>query len=293
MSSDEQSLSKEPSPDRAEYEAYFPSPYSLSQYVPPKSDFTGADYPDAYTGGRWKVLVVCTDERYVPLKNDTLFSSGNHPVETLIPVMHLAAAGFGIDIATVSGNPAKMEMWAMPADDQQIWAGFHMFLPQMRKPKALDDVLANDLGADSDYAAVLIPGGHGALVGGIPDSQQMHDLLKWTLDNDKFIITLCHGPACLLSGGVGDDQKSPLFSGYASCVFPNSIDAGANVDIGYVPGHLTWMLGEALTKQGITVVNKDMTGQCHRDRKLLSGDSPLAGNKLGQLAARAMLDELT
>lgn len=292
MAHDHQTLTKDPSPDRAEYEAYFPSPYSLSQYVPAKSDFSGADYPDAYTGGRWKVLVVCTDERYVPLKNDTLFSSGNHPVETLIPILHLAAAGFGIEIATVSGNPAKLEMWAMPADDEQIWAGFHVFLDQFRNPKSLDDVLANELGENSDYAAVLIPGGHGALVGGIPDSRQMHDVLKWALDHDKFIITLCHGPACLLSGGIGDDAKAPLFSGYSTCVFPDAIDAGQNVDMGYVPGHLTWMLGEALTKQGLKLVNTDMTGKCHQDRKLLSGDSPLAGNKLGQMAARAMLDEL-
>lgn len=183
-------------------------------------------------------------------------------------------------------------MWALPPEDEHIWAGFHGFLPQFRNPKSLDDVLAHDLGEDSDYAAILIPGGHGALVGGIPDSPQMHDLLKWALDHDKFVITLCHGPACLLAGGIGDNAGVPLFSGYNVCVFPDALDEGANVDIGYVPGHLKWMLGEELTKQGLNVLNKDMTGQCHRDRKLLTGDSPLAGNTLGQMAARAMLDEL-
>lgn len=29
-------------------------------------------------------------------------------------MMHMAAAGFDIDVATLSGNSIKLEMWAMP-----------------------------------------------------------------------------------------------------------------------------------------------------------------------------------
>ena len=42
---------KAPVPDQAEDNAYFPSPYSLTQYVSPKTDFDGADYPNKYTAG--------------------------------------------------------------------------------------------------------------------------------------------------------------------------------------------------------------------------------------------------
>lgn len=189
--------------------------------MPPKSDLSGAAYVDAYGGGRWRVLVVCTDERYIVMKDGRLFSTGNHPVETLIPVIHMAAAGFKIDLATVSGNMVKMELWTMPSDDQEIWDGFHHYLPQYHAPKKLGDVLANELGDDSDYVAIFVPGGHGALVGGIPDSMEMHDLLKWALDKDKFIISLCHGPACLLAGGIGADANNPLFNGYSICAFPD------------------------------------------------------------------------
>lgn len=51
------------------------------------------------------------------------------------------------------------------------------------------------------------------------------------------------------------------------------------------------MLCERLEKQGLTVLNKGATGECHQDRKLLTGDSPLAGNKLGQMAAKALIAE--
>ena len=84
-------LSREPTRDPAEYDAWFPSPYSLSQYIPPKTDFDGAHYPAPHKGGK-KILMVATDERYVPTRGGKLFSSGNHPVETMLPAFMLTAS---------------------------------------------------------------------------------------------------------------------------------------------------------------------------------------------------------
>ena len=111
---------KRPTPDPAEDNAFFPSPHSLRQFTSPKSDLSGADYPQPYRGGRWKVLVIGADERYLLTDNGTMFSTGNHPVETLLPMYHLDKAGFGFDIATVSGNPVKFEFWAMPEQDEAM-----------------------------------------------------------------------------------------------------------------------------------------------------------------------------
>lgn len=47
--------SRNPSPDLAEDNAFFPSPYSLSQYTASKTDFDGTDYPTPYIGHK-KVL---------------------------------------------------------------------------------------------------------------------------------------------------------------------------------------------------------------------------------------------
>lgn len=96
--------SRQPSPDPAERDAFFPSPYSLSQFTSATTDLSGADYPDARRDGRWKVLMIAADERYLPTANGHLFSTGNHPVETLLPMYHLHKAGFEIDVATLSGN---------------------------------------------------------------------------------------------------------------------------------------------------------------------------------------------
>ncbi|MFD7991353.1 glyoxalase III HchA [Streptomyces mexicanus] len=287
MSQAANELSRAPTPDTAEDNAYFPSPYSLRQYMSSKTDFDGVQHKGAYTQGKWKVLMIAAEERYVLLENGTMFSTGNHPVEMLLPLHHLMEAGFDVDIATLEGYPAKLELWAMPREDEAVMGTYEALKPKLKQPKKLSEVVAKELGEDSDCIAVFIPGGHGAVVG-LPTSEAVGRTLEWALSNDKFIITLCHGPAALLASSLGRDE-SP-FKGYSLCVFPDALDKGPNLDIGYLPGRLPWLVADLLGKQGLNVINDDMTGKTHRDRKLLTGDSPLASHKLGLLAADALVE---
>lgn len=286
-----QELSKTPTPDRAEENAFFPSPYSLSLYTAPKTDFDGTVYPQPYTGKKWKVLMVATDERYVLMQNGTLFSTGNHPVETLLPMYHLDSAGFDIEVTTLSGNPVKFEMWAMPAEDETVKATYQKYRDQFKQPRKLAEAMAENLHADSPYIAVFVPGGHGSLVG-IPDSLEVKALLQWAMAKDKHVITLCHGPACMLAPALGESADNYIYKGYKICVFPDALDQGANVDIGYMPGQLRWPLAARLAELGVEVLNEGISGQCYQDRKLITGDSPLAANNLGKLAAQALLAEV-
>ena len=282
---DEQNADKHPTPDHAEDNAFFPSPYSLSQFTAPKSDLSGADYPYPYTGGRWKILVIGADERYLRTDNGSFFSTGNHPVETLLPMYHLDKAGFSFDMATLSGNPVKFELWAMPSEDEEVKGLFNKYRDQFKSPHKLADIIEHALGEDSDYIGVFIPGGHGALIG-LPESDAVKRVLEWAGSNDKFIISLCHGPAAFLALGNNSD-----FAGYKICAFPDDLDT-QTPEMGYMPGHLTWKFGEKLKEQGFEIVNSDISGATHQDRKMLTGDSPLAGNALGKLAADALLKEV-
>jgi chaperone hchA len=248
-------LSKEPVRDRAEHNAYFPSDYSLSIYTSPKTDFDGFKFKKAYEGGKYKVLMVASDERYVQMKNGKLFSTGNHPVETLLPMLHIHHAGFEIDVATLSGNLVKLEMWAMPNEDKNVMDMYQKYLPKLENPLKLSDILKEVIGENSPYLAVFFPGGH--------------------------------GPAALLSGSIDEDKF--LFDGYKMTVFPDSLDEGANQEIGYMPGKLKWLLADKLEKLGVKIVNTGITGEVCKDRNVLTGDSPLAANNLGILAANELL----
>lgn len=274
---------REPTPDPAEDQAFFPSPYSLSQYTAPRTDFDGLS-TDATTAGRWKILVLATEERYMLMQNGRFFSTGNHPVETLLPIHHMAEAGFEIEVATLTGAPGKFEWWAYPHEDEAVARTWERLADQVKAPRALAEVLDGDL---DDYAAFFVPGGHGAMLG-IPASTLVRDALDRFLTEDRLIISLCHGPAAFIAGGLGR-ETNPL-AGYEIVSFPDGLDAGANLEIGYLPGRMPWALGEALTAQGLTVLNDDMTGATHRDRNVLTGDSPLAANQLGKDSVAALLE---
>lgn len=279
-------LSKEPTPDQAEHNAFFPSPYSLAEYVPSRTDFDGANHA-VTTATRRKILLIGADERYLRVENDRYFSTGNHPIETLLPVLHLQAAGYEIEVATASGNLMKFELWAFPAEDDAVKQAWDRLRPQIENPRRLSDVLENELGDGGDYAAVFIPGGHGAMIN-MSGDPVIGETVAWFLKNDRVIITLCHGPAAMLA--ATKDNGDSLFAGYSICAFPDALDSGANVDIGYLPGPMTWLLSERLRERGVTVVNDDMTGAVHRDRLVVTGDSPLAANALGKLAVETLAE---
>lgn len=280
------SSSQEPTRDQAENNAFFPSPYSLGAYVPPMSDYDRTEHEKA-TGTRRKVLLIGADERYLKVQNGRLFSTGNHPVETLVPVLHLEAAGYEIEVATSSGNPMKYEFWAFPSDDDAVHGAYERLRAKTESPKKLSSVIADELGPESEYAAVFVPGGHGAMIN-FADDPDIGAVLAWALRENRVVITLCHGPAALLA--ARDDAGECLFKGYSICAFPDSLDAGANVDIGYLPGQLTWLLSETLRQRGVDVVNDDMSGGTHRDRLVVTGDSPLAANALGKLAVSTLAE---
>jgi molecular chaperone Hsp31 and glyoxalase 3 len=287
-SNTDQDPSKQPRPDAAEFNAFFPSAYTLQQFTSPRTPLEGDSYPEPYRGPL-KVLVIAADERYLPTDTGKLFSTGNHPVETLVPMHHLDRAGFEFEIATLSGNSVKFEMWAMPHEEAAIVDLHRRYLPQFQAPRRLADIADALERGQSDYAAVFIPGGHGALIG-LPRSEAVARVLRWAMARERHVVSLCHGPAALLAAGAFGEQPSP-FAGYAICAFPDALDRQTPA-LGYMPGGLTWFFGEQLQAQGLRLLNSDVTGAVHQDRKLITGDSPFASNALGQLAARALLDEM-
>lgn len=270
--------------------AFSPSKVALKIATSSKTNFDGTIYPNPYQEGKLKVLMVCTEERNMTMANGKKFSTGNHPVEMLLPMLHLKNAGFDIDVFTPTGGSVKIEMWAMPNEDENVRTIYSEYKEQFEKPKSLADFVKNSMEDNADYLAIFIPGGHGAMLG-LPNNHDLKELIHWSHKKELFMLAICHGPAALLAANLDSDKDSFLYKGYSIAAFPDSVDKQTPM-IGYMPGHMPWKFGEKLNALGVTVVNKKADRTCHIDRKLISGASPQAANDFGKLAATTLLKAL-
>ena len=268
--------------------SYSPSKLALKLATVDKTDFERVSYTK-YQGDRSKILVIFTEQKNMEMQNGKLFSTGNHPLETLVPMLHFKNAGFDFEIATPTGKPAVLEMWAFPEKDEQVKSLYNEYKSSFEQPKNLQDFVDTSLSAPESYAAVFVPGGHGAMLA-IPEDQNVRKILNWAHENELFTISLCHGPAALLATTL--NGQAFLYAGYNMAVFPHSVDK-MTPKIGYLPGQVPWELSEKLASLGATIVNTKADKTVCLDRKLITGASPLAANALGKLAAETLLKELS
>ncbi len=143
--------------------SYSPSKMALKMGVADKTDFENIAYKK-YGGKKSKILVIFTEEKNLKMKNGKFFSTGNHPVEALLPMLHLKNAGFDFEIATPTGKPVIFEMWAFPKKDQHVKAIYEENKSSFDKPMKLIDFINSSFDYPNSYAAVFIPGGHGAMI---------------------------------------------------------------------------------------------------------------------------------
>ena len=268
--------------------SYSPSKLALKLATVKKTDFENISY-DKYKGKKSKILVIFTEQKNLKMQNGKLFSTGNHPVEALLPMLHLKNAGFDFEIATPTGKPVVFEMWAFPEKDEYVKAIYNDLKSQFAKPLKLADFIENSFNDTASYAAVFVPGGHGAMIG-IPEDRNVGKVLNWAKENDLFTITLCHGPGSLLSTTLNNQEF--IYEGYKMAVFPDSVDKKTPI-IGYLPGQMPHGLSDKLKSLGAIIVNTKSDKTVCVDRKLITGASPLASNELGQLAAKTLLEDLS
>jgi molecular chaperone Hsp31 and glyoxalase 3 len=267
--------------------SYSPSKMALKMGVSDKTDFENKAY-EKYGGKKSKILVIFTEEKNLKMKNGKFFSTGNHPVEALLPMLHLKNAGFEFEIATPTGKPVIFEMWAFPEKDEHVKTIYKELKSSFDKPLKLSDFINSSFNDSDSYAAIFVPGGHGAMIG-IPEDKNVAKILRWANEKDLFTISLCHGPGAFLSTTLGKQEF--LYKGYNMAVFPDSVDNKTPI-FGYLPGKMPYGLSEKLKSLGVTLMNTKMDKTVCVDRKLITGSSPLASNELGKLAAKTLLKNL-
>ncbi|MFT5748741.1 MAG: molecular chaperone Hsp31 and glyoxalase 3 [Paraglaciecola sp.] len=267
--------------------SYKPSKLALKLATVDVSDYENVTY-QKYQGNKKKILVIFTEHKNMKMKNGKLFSTGNHPIESLLPMLHLRNAGFDFEIATQTGKPVVFEKWAFPEKDEHVKAIYNEYKSRFERPLKLQEFVDSSFTNSESYAAVFVPGGHGAMLG-LPEDKNVGKILHWAHLSDLFTISLCHGPGSFLSTTLNNQQF--IYDGYKMAVFPDAVDKQTPM-IGYLPGDMPMGLSEKLKSLGANIVNTKSDNTVCLDRKLITGASPLASNELGKLAAQTLLKEL-
>lgn len=256
-----------------------PSPFTLFMGTQSKTNYKKQTYDNAYTGNK-KILICATCDGKMKMANGKVFNTGNHPIEFFGPMLYLSDAGFKFDIATSSGKPVVFEMWAYPKKDGAVKEIHDSVKDMLEKPKKISDIKGLD-----DYAAIFIPGGHGAMLI-LPKDPALGRLLHQARKIGMPTVSLCHGPAAFLSTDLEDMEFA--YKGYETMCFTDAMDA-FTPSIGYLPGPMPWKCQASLEEKGMKIINTAEKGDCHVDRELITGDSPKAALNLGKTAAPLIL----
>lgn len=264
--------------------SFDPSRFSQKMSTSKTTNYVAQNYETKYTGSK-PILVVCTDVGLMKMANDKTFNTGNHPVETLLPMLHFRDAGFSFEIATPTGKPVVFEMWAYPDEDENVKSLYDSLETQIKEPKKLSDISSTD-----GYSAIFIPGGHGAMLS-LPTDENLGRILREAHDKKLPTVTLCHGPAALLSTKTGEGNEFS-YKGYKGVCFTDTTDK-MTPSIGYLPGHMPWKCQKSLVEEGLAITNYTETGSTYEDRELITGDSPYAAHPLGVFAAPILVKHAT
>lgn len=269
---------------------YIPSFLGRKFGVDKVSGYEATDFGGKKYTGNKKVMVLCTEERYFKMTNGKLFSTGNNVQETMVPLMHLVNGGFDFDVVTPTGKAAILEEWSVPINDKMVLKFRRETQAKFNKPLSLKELVGNNqLNEESDYIALFLPGGHGSMIG-LPEDENVGKLLRWVAASNRYLVAVCHGPAAMIATAKNNNAPHP-YKGYKMVAFPDKFDK-QSPSLGYLPGQLPWFQCEALEKEGIKIINDKLTGATHIDRKLISGDSPMACDKLGKITVEELFKEV-
>lgn len=146
-----------------------------------------------------KILVILTSSKDFPSTLHTPPSSTGFDIKEVAYIYHylVKEGSHQVDFASPKGSRAPIDPLSVKASERdQIVQDF------MKSPQAMQQVTETKRIADitpSDYAAIIFPGGAGAMLD-LPNEHQINDVVATCLrDNKGIVAAIGHGIAALLN----------------------------------------------------------------------------------------------
>ncbi|MEU6865991.1 type 1 glutamine amidotransferase domain-containing protein [Streptomyces sp. NPDC046876] len=236
-----------------------------------------------------KILVVMTAKATLHLLDGEQHPSGFWAEEFVVPYKLFTAAGHTVDVATVGGEAPTVDLTSIdpgnlrfvrpqgsPDEDEANAAEYVRVIentPQLKHPIAVESLEEKDI---ADYDGIYVSGGHGA-IGDLPKSDELAQVLRWAIAQDKPLATVCHGHTALLA--LRDGEGRWPFEGYRMTAFSHDEELVTNM-----AGRLPLILEAELTRLGARYEKAEAIWDSHVvvDRRLTTGQNPYSSKALAE-----------
>jgi putative intracellular protease/amidase len=233
------------------------------------------------------ILMIVTGATSLTMKDGSENPTGFWAEELVTAHRDLVAAGHAITIATPGGVTPTVDAGSL--DPSQTGGA-----EQARQLADYLDSIASDLAATvpvaevdaSDYAAIVLPGGHGPMAD-LAFDPNVGRVLVAANDAGTIIAPFCHGPAALLSAKLADGSNA--FAGRALTVFTDEEER-----TGGTGDNTPWWVESALRDAG-AVIDSAAPWSDHVvvDGNLITGQNPQSSASVARRVIEALVVQPT
>lgn len=172
-----------------------------------------------------QVLVVMSSSDQLVLKSGKSQETGFFLLELMYTVDALMTIGYDVVFTNAKGSEPHMD----PLSDKYVWYLGNIplynrhkdLLEKIKQEKNFTSPRRFESWTDSElekFDALFIPGGHAPMMD-LTNNKELGAIVLHFHEKNKFIATICHGPAALLSARLLNEEW--IFKGYAMTCYSN------------------------------------------------------------------------
>ncbi|MGY1436798.1 type 1 glutamine amidotransferase domain-containing protein [Streptomyces reniochalinae] len=221
-----------------------------------------------------KILIVMSAASGWERTDGSVYPTGYWAEELAAPHARFVEAGHTVDFASPGGVLQPLDRHS--ADPEVAGADCASHVAHAQKAlREFGPLLKLDEADIDDYAAVVLPGGHGPVVD-LHQDADLGRLLTAADAADKLVGAVCHGPAALLS--AVDAEGRWLFAGREMAAFTDEEERLFGTAEG-----APWLLAARLRERGAVHVEGPAYEQFNvRDRNLFTGQNPASSTRMAE-----------
>ena len=185
---------------------------------------------------------------------------------------------YNIDIASIDGGEIPLDPRSL--EDRTVPSTQKLLKDKQAMNKLNNSIALKDVDY-SKYDAIFLPGGHGT-VWDFPNNKKLAEIVGKSMDENKVVASVCHGPAGLLSAKLKNGDS--ILKGKNVTGFSNTEE-----ELIKLTSVVPFLLEDEMVKLGANYSKaNDFTAFAVQDGNLITGQNPASSAKVAELVIQEL-----